>query len=211
MSYIQLDQNGNILREIKSGVLVKWDEDNYCTVESLIKDGKDTDFNVVIVTEPPSPAFDKNNTKCEHDGVEYRNGKWYWKWVITPLSNDHIAYQLKMAKEAKNAEINLWRSQANQSTFTHLGKQIACDALSRSDIDGVANSIALTGSFPAGFPMGWKCTDNVSYVALPDVAAFKAMYASMTAQGTANFGKSEGLKQALKNATTLEQVESIQW
>lgn len=108
------------------------------------------------------------------------------------------------------AKINIWRAQANQSTFTHLGKVIACDALSRSDIDAVAGSIALKSAFPAGFPGAWKAVDN-SYFLLPNVAAFVAMYDSMTAQGTANFTHSQALKAAVAAATTTEQLNAIVW
>lgn len=117
---------------------------------------------------------------------------------------------LATAKTEKNARINQWRAAANQTSFPHGGKLVACDALSRSDIDAVANSIALTGAFPAGFPGAWKAIDN-SYIMLPNVDAFKAMHASMTAQGTINFGHSQDLKMALAAATTVEQVNAITW
>jgi hypothetical protein len=113
-------------------------------------------------------------------------------------------------KAAKNAEINQWRAAANQSTFPFAGKLISCDALSRSDIDAVANHIGLFGEFPDGFPMAWKTADN-EYVLLPDVAAFKAMYRAMTAQGTANFDRSETLKRAVGNATDAAEVAAIAW
>lgn len=127
--------------------------------------------------------------------------------VPTP---EEVAAQLVAAKTSKNLQINLWRAAANQSYFTYAGKQIACDALSRSDIDALANSIALTGGFPVGFPGAWKAMDN-SYVAIPDVDAFKAMHAAMTLQGTVNFGHSQTLKAALAAATTVEQIEAIVW
>lgn len=121
-----------------------------------------------------------------------------------------IAAAMVLTKTAKNMQINEWRGQANQTSFTHAGKQIACDPLSRSDIDAVASSIALTGTFPASFPGAWKAMDN-SYIVLANVAAFKAMYASMTAQGTANFARSQSLKTALAGAATIAQVNAIQW
>ena len=123
---------------------------------------------------------------------------------------EEVAAQLVAVKTAKNLQINEWRAQANQSHFTHTGKQIACDALSRSDIDAVANAIALTGSYPAGFPGAWKAMDN-SYIMLPTVDDFKAMFASMTLQGTINFGHSQDLKTALAAATTVEQIDAIVW
>jgi hypothetical protein len=87
---------------------------------------------------------------------------------------------------------------------------IACDALSRSDIDAVAGSISLNGAFPAGFPGAWKAIDN-TYIVLANVDAFKAMYASMTNQGTINFGQSQALKTALAAATTVQEVNAIAW
>lgn len=113
-------------------------------------------------------------------------------------------------KAAKNARINAWRAAANLSTFPHADKLIACDELSRSDIDGVASNIALFGQFPSGFPGAWKATDN-TLIPLPDVDAFRAMYASMTAQGAENFNHSQSLKAALALATTPEEVAAIKW
>ena len=130
-----------------------------------------------------------------------------------PTAEELAAQQaalLANAKDAKKLQINEWRATANQTVFTHNGKQIACDPLSRSDIDAVVNSIALTGAFPEGFPNAWKATDN-SYIMLPDVDAFKAMHASMTLQGTVNFGRSQGLKASLAAAATVDQVQAIAW
>jgi len=111
---------------------------------------------------------------------------------------------------SKNTEINAWRAAANLSMFPHAGKHIACDELSRSDIDGVANNIALFGEFPAGFPGAWRATDN-TMIPLPDVDAFRAMYASMTAQGTENFNHSQELKAQLAAASTPDEIAAIQW
>lgn len=113
-------------------------------------------------------------------------------------------------KTAKNAEINRWRAEENFTAFPHAGKSIACDALSRSDIDGVANQISLSGNFPTGFPMAWKAVDN-TYIMLPDAAAFTDMYSSMTTQGSANFDHAQNLKAALATATTPEEIAAIVW
>lgn len=117
---------------------------------------------------------------------------------------------LTVLKEEKNEQINRWREGANFSSFAHAGKLIACDALSRSDIDGVANNIALFGTFPAGFPGAWKTVDN-SFIELPDVDAFKALYASMTAQGAANFQHAQDLKLQLTAAGTADAIAAIAW
>lgn len=120
------------------------------------------------------------------------------------------AIDLLQLRAVKNEQIDTWRAIANASTFPHGGKQIACDALSRSDLDGVAHHIALFDAFPEGFPGGWKATDK-TMVPLIDVDAFRAMYASMTAQGTENFNHSQKLKAALAAASTPEEIEAIQW
>lgn len=117
---------------------------------------------------------------------------------------------LSQLKTAKNLQINEWRSQANRSTFPYAGKVIACDELSRSDIDAVAGSVAMNNAFPAGFPNAWKATDN-SYISLPDIAAFKAMYNAMTLQGTLNFAHSQQLKTALASAQTAQEIDAIKW
>lgn len=120
------------------------------------------------------------------------------------------AFDAAAKKSQKNAQINLWRAAANSSTFTHGGKTIACDPLSRSDIDAVAGSIGLTGDYPANFPLQWKAVDN-TYLELADVDAFKDFYAAMVAQGTLNFVHSEQLKAALAAATTQAEIDAIVW
>lgn len=117
---------------------------------------------------------------------------------------------IEALKVAKNEQINGWRAAANTSTFAHADKHFDCDALSRSDIDGVANHIGLFGDFPAGFPGMWKAADN-TMLPVPDVDAFRALYASMTAQGAANFMHSQELKAQLAVATTPEEVAAITW
>lgn len=117
---------------------------------------------------------------------------------------------LSERKADKNAEINAARLAANRSTFTHAGKAIACDELSRGDIEGTSGFVTLYGGMPPGWPGGWKAVDN-TYVAIPDVTAWKAFYASMYAAGIANFTKAQTLKAQLAAATTPKQVASIVW
>lgn len=117
---------------------------------------------------------------------------------------------LDQVKAAKNAEINAARLSANRGTFTFQGKEIACDELSRSDIDGANGIITLTGALPAGWPGGWKTVDN-DYVAIPTVAVWTQFYAAMVAQGTANFTKAQTLKAQVAAATTAAEVEAVTW
>lgn len=113
-------------------------------------------------------------------------------------------------KAAKNTEINSARLAANRKGFQFAGKLISTDELSRSDIDGTNGTVTLTGEFPAGWPGAWKTDDN-SYVAVPDVATWRAFYAAMTAQGSANFATAQALKAQLASATTAAEVEAVVW
>lgn len=143
-------------------------------------------------TRPPRPSpFHK---------MMQSGGNVYW---VDPRDTE-------VAKANKRSEINEARWAANQSTFTFQGKTIACDALSRSDIDAVANTIALTGGFPANFPMTWKAVDN-TYVSLPDVDTFKQFYLAMVNQGTQNFIKSESLKAQVAATANKEDLVNIKW
>lgn len=113
-------------------------------------------------------------------------------------------------KAVRNAYINDERARANLGTFGHAGKEFACDALSRGDIDGVNGYVALTGNLPPGFPGAWKAVDN-SYLPLSDVAAWTAFYADMVAAGAANFAYAQQLKAQLAAATTAEEVAAVVW
>ena len=129
-------------------------------------------------------------------------------------SNVAFAWQdlrsLAEVKLAKNAEINESRMTANRETFTFAGKLIACDELSRSDIDAVNGMVSLTNVLPPGFPGGWKAVDN-TYVAIPDLAAWISFYGAMVQQGTANFNYAQALKATLLAATTIADSEQISW
>lgn len=118
--------------------------------------------------------------------------------------------QLTAAKTAKNTQINTWRLAANNSTFTHLSKTISCDELSRIDIDSTNSQILNNGAMPNGWLGAWKAVDN-SFISISTVAEWKAFYASMYAQGQANFTRAQTLKATLTSASTVEQVNAIVW
>jgi hypothetical protein len=159
----------------------------------------------------PKPNYNSNTQTVKEVQPELTNlGHWEQRWVTESIPVEIVQANLAQAKLAKNTQINEWRAKANQTKFTHAGKDIACDALSRSDIDAIAGSVALNGVFPSGFPNAWKSTDN-SYIVLVDVAAFKDFYGSMTLQGTVNFGRSQQLKTTLAACTTIEEVNAITW
>lgn len=152
------------------------------------------------------------------DGVEVTQEQreaLYGKQIVADQNGFPIEYiapglTIGELKVLKNAEINADRLRANSTSFPHAGKLFSSDLLSRSDIDSVANHIALFGTFPLGFPGGWKATDN-SIISMPTVDAFKMFYQSMTAHGAANFNHSQQLKAALMQAETSEEIIDIVW
>jgi hypothetical protein len=117
---------------------------------------------------------------------------------------------LAEVKLLKNLQINESRLAANRTSFTFNNKQIAADALSRSDIDAMHGIVLLNSEMPAGWQGGWKAMDN-TYVAIPDVATWSLFYTAMVSQGQSNFAHSQELKATLAAATTIEEVEAITW
>lgn len=121
-----------------------------------------------------------------------------------------IAVDLQKLKVDKRQEINESRLQANFSTFLHNGKVIACDQLSRSDIDGVNGYVGINGTLPPDFPGAWKAKDD-SYLPIASVDAWKAFYLSMYNAGLGHFMKSQQLKAQVDACTAVEEVEAIKW
>jgi hypothetical protein len=123
---------------------------------------------------------------------------------------DSADLDLDVAKARRLAEINRARLAANTSSFTYADKAIACDALSRGDIDGVNGYVALMGDFPPGWVGKWKAADN-SFVPIETLDDWKAFYAAMVNQGQSNFLYSQWLKQQVAAAGTVDDVDAIYW
>lgn len=110
----------------------------------------------------------------------------------------------------KCLEIDAARLAANSGTFQYLGKDIAVDALSRSDIDGVNGWVSLTGTLPDNWFGGWKATDN-TVIPITSVAAWKDLYGALVAAGQATFLKSQQLKAHVAQLSTQYEMDLIRW
>lgn len=173
------------------------------------------DYVLVFSTNPPQ--YDEVTQEVrELTPALGESGNWEQRWEVVERyqtqSEKDAAIQAHVAsmKAAKNAEINAARLVANTSAFTHAGKSFACDALSRSDIDGTNGFIALYGVMPPGWPGGWKAVDN-TYLPISTVEEWKAFYTSMFAAGAAHFAKAQLLKSQLEQATTTAEINAINW
>jgi hypothetical protein len=131
-----------------------------------------------------------------------------------PFEGGHIvsdvALSLDSVKDRKRTQINQARLSANRTNFVFGGKTIACDELSRSDIDATNGIVAVSGQLPDGWVGGWKAVDN-TYVAIPDVATWIQFYSAMVAKGLSNFTKAQTLKGMVNAASTAEEVDAIDW
>lgn len=117
---------------------------------------------------------------------------------------------LSVAQFEKRAEINASGLIANQGTFNFRQKLFQCDALGRSNIDGMNGIITLLNALPANWLGQWKASDD-TFLPIPDIATWVLFYGAMVAQGQANFVHSQALKSKIALATTNQQLDEISW
>lgn len=192
--YLQLD--GVVLY---AGEALELDADRAVTQSGSLDFGTHSG-NSALVVVPDVPADFAGRAYTWVDGV----------WSRTEAGEAAFQALLAQAKAAKNDEINAARLATNLTTFPYGGKEIACETLSRSDVDGTNGYVANAGALPPGWPGGWKATDN-TYVPIGNVAAWKQFYAAMVGQGLVNFAHAQDLKTQLATAATLEEVAAITW
>lgn len=170
----------------------------------------------VIVFPSPAPGFDSDNEYIEEgfpvdiDGQFYQTWEVKSKWASQEEADAANAERLAVAKAAKNLEINTERTRANDSWFMFLDSRIACDQLSRNDIQGINGYVSNTGNLPDEWPSGWKHMDN-GYVPIVNVDMWRMFYKAMVDQGMTNFQKAQALKQRVSEATTVQEVAAIKW
>ena len=209
MKFAQLNLNGSYNRTLETFDQIEVTEGTTKSVSQLTDEEK-LELRLYPIVPTTVPAFDPRSHWLREIEPKFINSICTQQWQVLDLPAEQAQTNFATTKHNKRLQINDWRAQANQTSFTYAGKQIESDALSRSDIDGVMGSIALTGDFPAGFPNAWKALDN-TYVAIPTVQSFKDMYSAMTLQGTINFGKAQQLKAELAAATTLAEIDAVIW
>lgn len=119
---------------------------------------------------------------------------------------------LEDLRAAKNAAINTWKLEANNSYFDFGGKRIAYKDADRVEIQAINNVVLLTGAMPThpDWPKAWKAIDN-TWVPLPDVQAWTAFNLAIADRGTAHFKRAQELKAALALATTPADIDAITW
>ena len=133
-SHVQLDSEGNFLRLIPAGLPIEWDDNNYCTPEALVKDGKAEQFGVYELQETPQPEIDTLRQYLVFSPV-LKDVVWIEDWEVCTYSEDQI-YANIAAKKAEEDSIikdkieKLWQ---------------AADRYTSSFISGVAIGILTIG------------------------------------------------------------------
>lgn len=133
-----------------------------------------------------------------------------YPWGNRQPTLEELDAYLVYLRDVKDKEINASRLAANSSYFIYKGKKIACNALSRSDIDGANGYVMLHQSLHPQWPGGWKTMDN-SFVSISNVQEWTDFYTAMYNQGLMNFAKSQSLKAATVTAKSIEEIRQIKW
>lgn len=170
---------------------------------ALIKDGKVTNLIVVEgeVTPERFPGYVPvpDDTPCGI-GWDYVGG------VFTELVVPPTAEALAAAKARQRQLIEQARDAARHANVTALGTEWQADALSQNLI-GQAITLAQAGLLP---PPVWRDAAN-NDVAITSVFDLLQIAGAMAAATQAAYAKSWRLKAEIDAATTLAQVEAVQW
>ena len=195
------------------------------TKEDIIAENPTTSFPVPFEPLPSyksvkiksKPVFVSKTHECIPLPPKKILDEWVQDWNTVALTAAVIVErelvlqkQLAEAKISRNGYIDNSRFRINFTSFMHGGKEVSSNQLSRSDIDATNGYVAVFGVLPPGFPGGWIAIDK-TLIAIPDITAWKAFYASMFAAGGANFAIAQSLKTQIAAATTVDEVVAITW
>ena len=150
MKYIQLNSDNSFKRHIAGGN-IEWDDSNFCTVESLIFDGKDKLFNVVPITDVIQPNYDVNSQTLSEGMPALVDGAWVQVWDVAELTGD----KLTQAQERKNKDNLVAKKQIIEQSLSKFATE--------KDFDGIGEASALLNSTNAE----WK-KDAATFVRLWD-------------------------------------------
>jgi hypothetical protein len=146
--------------------------------------------------------IDWSGKPSETSVMRWNGGSYHWEETST----------IDELRAARNAQINAWKLEANNTYFEFAGKKIAYTDSDRVEIQAINNVVLLTGAMPAhpDWPAAWKAIDN-TWAPLPDLAAWTAFNLAIADRGTAHFKRAQELKAALALATTPADIDAITW
>lgn len=205
--FAKIDEEGNITEYPIEGMV-------------LVNQYPEIDYNALIDSPPEGyVSVFMDDVQPFYNELQYlhnlppqkeEDGFFYQRWEVRDLSIEQTDEVLQRVREEVNHRINEGRLQANHNFFIYKDKKIACDPLSRSDIDGLNGWISINNKMPDHWFGAWKAKDN-TFVSIPDLSAWKEFYNSMFNQGQVNFQHSQLLKAKIAQADTLESIRAITW
>lgn len=123
MKYIQINQQNEFVRHLSNAVQ-HWDDNNYCTPEALVKDGKAEQFGVVEMVEVEQPAHNPMTQVIEEIDPALVEGVWAQQWQVVELSPEEI-----QANQKALVPSSVTRRQAIQALRIHgITKTMVSDA-----------------------------------------------------------------------------------
>ena len=158
MEYAQLNEACTEAIQVTTHGNVEWDENNFCSAETLTRDGKADQFRVVplIVTEPPT--FNPFTHTVTRDGCELVDGQWQYKWRVASLDVETIAANqaAKAVRDREAAKAARAAAVDNIKVTTQAGNTFDGDEESQARISRAV--LILSTGFASEVP--WVLADN---------------------------------------------------
>lgn len=143
--------------------------------------------------------FDENAIKADEEIIQGYDGRYYF-------TTQCPTQPLEELKLIKRAEINQARDNAEQGGFEYMGKVFDSDQVSCQRISCAAQAMAFS---PEGATITWTCQDNSTI----DLTAqeLSGLVVALVEWSNTCHQKATSLKAQIDAATTVEELEKIQW
>ena len=147
-------------------------------------------------------AFYQSIGMIEMDVEQAYDGSWYLFGFAPQKSLDEL-------KQAKQDEINQARDNAEQGGFLYLGKIFDSDPISCQRIALASQTALISMQSQTEFSVEWTCQDNSKITLSAEQTV--GMSVALTQWSNSCHIKATELKNLIKNATTVEELEEICW
>lgn len=187
-------------------------------------------FDHAVLTLTPQPEFDGWTHELFEGKPEYRDGKWYQTWVLTPVTHtpEGNAERLLQRKEQKVAQIDAQTSSAIMAGFeceatppdtnTPELLHFSYDSFDQQNFADAAVSMQLATASDGGIPTTtpWNAyrnhtADSKGELVILNLTAetFLPIYAAALNHKATKMAEGGQRKAAVATAQTVEEVEAI--
>lgn len=170
MKYIQTNQQNEFVRHLSNAVQY-WDDNNYCTPEALIKDGKAEQFSIFPCYSSAKPEYDEITQGIRDVSPKFINGLWTEAWEVYDLSPEEIA--ANQQRQAEEASLRIL------STIQQLEREQLMPRITREAILRIAEKEAEEMAASLGVDPALILAKNKAYTLLK---AFDNQIAELRAQ-----------------------------